>query len=237
LAGGRRCYVSARYRRTISSGLCVFRGIPGVLQRLRSLHHGGPLFRGKTKFTHACLVIRIDRKMNSMDVINVLTDQFILRGIPGHIRSRHGPEFIARAAREWIAAVSAGPHLSSLDHPGRTDFTWGRSATRTTPQPGRARQQCERRGRSSRRLGLKADSRCGERYAPDSLKKGPESRVRVDAHGSIRVQEAQPPRPRAKVLQLGLRRKTQIGQRPYPACDIVAHWNPGQNRLKQLSIL
>ena len=41
------------------------------------------------------------------DVIDVLSDQFILRGIPGHIRSDHGPEFIAKAVRDWIAAVGA----------------------------------------------------------------------------------------------------------------------------------
>jgi putative transposase len=33
------------------------------------------------------------------------TDLFILRGIPGHIRSDNGPEFVAEAVQEWIAAV------------------------------------------------------------------------------------------------------------------------------------
>jgi putative transposase len=59
------------------------------------------------EFTRECLAIRVDRKLNSTDVIDVLSDQFILRGIPGHVRSDHGPEFIARAVREWIAAVGA----------------------------------------------------------------------------------------------------------------------------------
>ena len=59
------------------------------------------------EFTRECLAIRVDRKLNSTDVIDVLSDQFILRGIPGHIRSDHGPEFIATAVREWIAAVGA----------------------------------------------------------------------------------------------------------------------------------
>jgi putative transposase len=59
------------------------------------------------EFTHECLAIRISRKLKSVDVIDVLSDLFILRGIPGHIRSDNGPEFAAKAVREWIAAVGA----------------------------------------------------------------------------------------------------------------------------------
>ena len=40
-------------------------------------------------------------------MIDALSDLFILRGIPGHIRSDNGPEFVAMAVREWIAAVGA----------------------------------------------------------------------------------------------------------------------------------
>ena len=35
------------------------------------------------------------------------SDLFILRGIPAHIRSDNGPEFVAKAVQEWIAAVGA----------------------------------------------------------------------------------------------------------------------------------
>src|SRR5690606_27076510 len=49
------------------------------------------------EFTHEALAIRIDRKLNSTDVIDVLSDLFILRGVPEHIRSDNGPEFIATA--------------------------------------------------------------------------------------------------------------------------------------------
>jgi transposase InsO family protein len=59
------------------------------------------------EFTHECLAIRIDRRLNSTDVIDVLSDLFILRGVPGHIRSDNGPEFIARAVQDWITAVGA----------------------------------------------------------------------------------------------------------------------------------
>ena len=59
------------------------------------------------EFTHECLAIRVDRRLNSTDVIDVLSDQFILRGVPGHIRSDNGPEFIAKAVQKWIHAVGA----------------------------------------------------------------------------------------------------------------------------------
>src|SRR5262249_21979657 len=57
------------------------------------------------EFTHECLAIRVARKLKAIDVIDVLSDLFILRGIPGHIRSDNGPEFVAEAVQEWIAAV------------------------------------------------------------------------------------------------------------------------------------
>lgn len=59
------------------------------------------------EFTRECLAIRISRRLKAVDVIDVLTDLFILRGAPGHIRSDNGPEFVARAVRDWIAAVGA----------------------------------------------------------------------------------------------------------------------------------
>ena len=59
------------------------------------------------EFTHECLAIRLDRKLKSTDVIDVLSDLFILRGVPEHVRSDNGPEFVATAVQEWIAAVGA----------------------------------------------------------------------------------------------------------------------------------
>ena len=59
------------------------------------------------EFTHECLAIRVSRRLKSVDVIDVLSDLFILRGVPEHIRSDNGPEFVATAVREWIVAVGA----------------------------------------------------------------------------------------------------------------------------------
>lgn len=57
------------------------------------------------EFTRECLAIRIDRRLRSTEVIDVLSDQLILRGVPDHIRSDNGPEFVATAVRDWIAAA------------------------------------------------------------------------------------------------------------------------------------
>ena len=40
-------------------------------------------------------------------MIDVLSDLFILRGVPAHVRSDNGPEFIAKSVQAWIAAVGA----------------------------------------------------------------------------------------------------------------------------------
>ena len=57
------------------------------------------------EFTHESLAIRVARRLKAIDVIDVLSDLFILRGVPGYIRSDSGPEFVAKAVQEWITAV------------------------------------------------------------------------------------------------------------------------------------
>jgi len=58
-------------------------------------------------FVRECLAIRVSRRLHATDVVDMLSDLFILRGILGHIRSDNGPEFIAKSVREWIATVGA----------------------------------------------------------------------------------------------------------------------------------
>ena len=72
--------------------------------------HDGRRFRTLNiidEFTKEALAIRVARKLNSTDVVDALTDLFILRGVPEFIRSDNGPEFIAEKVRAWIAAVGA----------------------------------------------------------------------------------------------------------------------------------
>ena len=72
------------------------------------------------EFTHESLAIRVRRKLKSIDVIDVLAELFILRGVPGHIRSDNGPEFIAEAVREWIARLDRRRRTSRPAARGRT---------------------------------------------------------------------------------------------------------------------
>jgi hypothetical protein len=55
-----------------------------------------------------CLSIRVDRKLNFADVIHVLSDQFILRGVPEHIRS--DKVFVAKSVQDWTGAGQDGLH-------------------------------------------------------------------------------------------------------------------------------
>jgi transposase InsO family protein len=81
------------------------------------------------EFTRECLAIRVDRKLKSTDIIDVLSDLFILRGVPGHVRSDNGPEFIARAVREWIVAHAPLHQRRSLLVCWPTSFSHSRDLT------------------------------------------------------------------------------------------------------------
>lgn len=57
------------------------------------------------EFTRECLAIKVGRKLTSHDVIEQLSDLFITRGVPEHIRSDNGPEFAAKAVRDWLQGL------------------------------------------------------------------------------------------------------------------------------------
>ena len=65
----------------------------------------GRVFRILTiidEYTRECLAILTQRRITSQDVIEQLFYLFIFRGVPEHIRSDNGPEFIAKAVRRWL---------------------------------------------------------------------------------------------------------------------------------------
>jgi transposase InsO family protein len=54
-----------------------------------------------------CLMIRLERRWSSAKVIEALADVMVLKGVPEHLRSDNGPEFVARDLRKWLAGTGA----------------------------------------------------------------------------------------------------------------------------------
>jgi putative transposase len=54
------------------------------------------------EFSRECLAIRVGRSITSQEVIEVLEYLSLKRGMAEYIRSDNGPEFIARAIKEWL---------------------------------------------------------------------------------------------------------------------------------------
>ena len=70
--------------------------------------HDGRALRMLTvmdEYTRECLAIDVARRLTSEDVLERLSDLFILRGVPEHLRSDNGAEFTARQVREWLQRV------------------------------------------------------------------------------------------------------------------------------------
>lgn len=57
------------------------------------------------EYTRECVALVVDRSLTSEAVLDVLAELFRTRGVPRHIRSDNGPEFIAKAIREWLLRV------------------------------------------------------------------------------------------------------------------------------------
>jgi putative transposase len=119
------------------------------------------------EYTREALMIRVDRKLNSTDVLDALTDLFILRGPPEYIRSDNGPEFIAQKVRDWIAAVGAktayiepgspweNGYCESFNARFRTNCSTAKSSTACgSPNPDRAMARPLQHGQAAQRIGL-----------------------------------------------------------------------------------
>ena len=57
------------------------------------------------EYTRESLAIEVDRRMTSRGVLRVLARLMLQHGLPRHIRSDNGPEFVATAVREWLAKL------------------------------------------------------------------------------------------------------------------------------------
>ena len=57
------------------------------------------------EYSRESLATVVARKIKSDDVLHCLTDLFLTHGCPAHIRSDNGPEFTAKAVRNWLGRI------------------------------------------------------------------------------------------------------------------------------------
>jgi transposase InsO family protein len=60
------------------------------------------------EYTRECLALEVERAIRAVDVIDVLAQVLAVRGVPGHIRSDNGPEFIAAGIRQYLELAGIG---------------------------------------------------------------------------------------------------------------------------------
>lgn len=74
--------------------------------------HNGVKFRILNvidEYSRECLAARVARRMSHKDVLSVLNELFLERGVPVHIRSDNGSEFTARKVRTWLQTLKVRP--------------------------------------------------------------------------------------------------------------------------------
>jgi transposase InsO family protein len=60
------------------------------------------------EFTRDCVAIRVARRLGSQEVIETLAEVIVGRGIPEHLCSDNGPEFITQELRNWRGSFGTG---------------------------------------------------------------------------------------------------------------------------------
>ncbi len=60
------------------------------------------------EYTRECPAIEVARSLRADDVIFRLTELFVQHGPPAYLRSDNGPEFTAKAVRQWLTRLGVG---------------------------------------------------------------------------------------------------------------------------------
>jgi len=87
--------------------------------------HDGKAFKMLTvidEYTRECLAIKVDRKLNSEDVVETLGDLFLVNGVPDIIRSDNGAEFTAKLIRGWLERLGAQSLFIELGSPWENGY-------------------------------------------------------------------------------------------------------------------
>ena len=74
------------------------------------------------EYTRECLAIRIAPSIPASAVVRVLEWLFLTRGVPKHIRSDNGPEFVARAVCQWLEESGCQTLFINLGSPWENGY-------------------------------------------------------------------------------------------------------------------
>lgn len=108
--------------------------------------------------------------MSADDVVNVLVDLFMVRGVPVHIRSDNGGEFIAKAIGRLAAITGLKMLYIALANP------WENGFAESFQQPP-ARRALERGGVSGCARGKRVGRDVEERVQPPQAAQQPQVRA------------------------------------------------------------
>ena len=75
------------------------------------------------EYTRECVDIRVERSLRASEVVASLREPMAARGAPEHLRSDNGPEFIARAVRNWLAKAKIGTLYIEPGHPWENAYS------------------------------------------------------------------------------------------------------------------
>ena len=74
------------------------------------------------EYTRECLASRAARRFTHFDVLDTLTELFIQRGVPVHIRSDNGAEFTAKRVRSCLSKLQIKPLFIEPGNPWENGF-------------------------------------------------------------------------------------------------------------------
>lgn len=57
------------------------------------------------EYTRRCITLDVSRSLRSGQIIDRLAELFMMYGVPEHIRSDNGPEFLAQEIRQWLGQI------------------------------------------------------------------------------------------------------------------------------------
>ena len=93
------------------------------------------------EYTRECLAIQVARRLSSEEVLETLAELFLARGVPAHLRSDNGPEFVARALEQWLARLQVQTLYIEPGSPWENGYieSFNGKAARRAAQPGNLR--------------------------------------------------------------------------------------------------